>query len=106
MHGALQMDRAAMQLDKGAHQRQPKTHAVLLYLRVRALKLAPHPCLIGRRNAHARIGHSDDNLLIVSGCMQRDNAARRGLLNGIRQQIENGLLDPLFIDMKLTKMAG
>src|SRR5277367_188484 len=91
---ALDPDVAAVQLDEALRERQTEPRALsLLRPGVGLLELLEDPVLVGERYPRSRVGHRHPHLPVDPRGRDRDLAARRRELDGVREEVEDDLAD-------------
>ena len=80
-----------MQLDQTLDQGQAEPGARLARVGVGAFESLEHPGLVLRRDADAGVGYREQHFAAGAARRQRDNAARRGKLNRVGNQVEHRL---------------
>src|SRR5437868_371019 len=103
--GRINTHLAAVQFDKGAHQRQAETGAAVPRPVGMALKPVEHLVLDVGRNAWTGIGHGKDHRVIGPLRANADDCILRREAHGVGEQVVQNLHDAAFVTDK-TSDAG
>jgi len=92
-------DKAALRLDEATADRQPEPGAgALPVLRLDSVELVENPFEIAGRNARSFIDDFDRHDVAIAPGAHVDTGAKRGLIGGIIEQVEQHLLEQHGID--------
>ena len=86
-----------MGMTDGFDDRQPQTRANIAAVWQDPVKAVENPLMMAGIDADASILHGDEALFVLHACLDRDLTAVRRVFDGIVQQVDQHLLQPVAI---------